>query len=261
MYWEDDSNNELGFIIERDTAGLGSFESLDSVAANETSFSDTNFVSNFDSLAYRVYAFSQDTVSGYSNIADLIIPVELFSFNAVIFDNAVIIKWTTATETNNRGFELERKLDDTWETISFIEGHGSTTEKNSYQYKDDYQYRSYQGQILYRLKQIDFSGNFEFSKTVELNVDFIPEEFILYQNNPNPFNPATSIKFSIPVETKVRLEILNVIGEEIELLINETKPAGTYDIIWNPGNISSGVYLYQLQAGSFIQTKKMILLK
>ena len=89
----------------------------------------------------------------------------------------------------------------------------------------------------------------------------IPIEFALEQNYPNPFNPVTTIKYSIPTESKVKLEILNLLGEQVELLVNETKPVGLYEANWNASNISSGIYFYRIQAGEFIQTKKMILLK
>jgi hypothetical protein len=193
LNWQDSSGNELGFVIERDTVGLGSFETLDSIAANATSYEDTNFVNPVDTFYYRVYAFSQDTVSEYSNIAEMIIPVELISFTANIFENSVTISWTTATETNNMGFELERKLDESWEKLVFIEGRGSSTEESNYQYNDDFKYQSFKGVILYRLKQIDFSGIYEYSDFIEIDVDFTPKEFVLYQNYPNPSKLSQSI--------------------------------------------------------------------
>jgi hypothetical protein len=116
----------------------------------------------------------------------MIIPVELISFTANIFENSVTISWTTATETNNMGFELERKLDESWEKLVFIEGRGSSTEESNYQYNDDFKYQSFKGVILYRLKQIDFSGIYEYSDFIEIDVDFTPKEFVLYQNYPNP---------------------------------------------------------------------------
>ncbi len=141
LNWQESSTNELGFVIERDTEGLGSFETLDSVAANVTFYEDTNFVNPVDTFYYRIYAFSKDTVSDYSNNAETIIPVELISFTANVFENSVTLSWTTATEINNLGFEVERKIinvgDLEWITIGFKEGHGTITEIQNYQFIDN----------------------------------------------------------------------------------------------------------------------------
>ena len=88
-----------------------------------------------------------------------------------------------------------------------------------------------------------------------------PKEFLLLQNYPNPFNPNTIIKYSIPKSSQVSLKIFNTLGEKIETLVDEEKPAGTYELNWNAANLPSGVYFYRLQAGDFVQTRKMILLK
>jgi photosystem II stability/assembly factor-like uncharacterized protein len=187
-----------------------------------------------------------------------IIPVELTSFTAIAQSNFVELKWSTATETNNSGFEIERSEDDvSFNKIGFVQGFGTTTEPKSYCYADQ---SVKNGTFYYRLKQVDYDGSYEYSDVVEVNLN-VPIEYGLQQNYPNPFNPSTSIKYSIPVEIEVRLEILNVLGEQVELLINETKTAGTYDALWNASNMSSGVYFYRLQAGSFVETKKMILLR
>ena len=115
-------------------------------------------------------------------------PVELVSFNAVLIDNDVQLSWATATETNNSGFEILRKAqnDQTWGTIGFVPGFGTTTEPKSYSFTDE---DVTTGIYKYRLKQIDFDGTFEYSNEIEVSVDFTPKEFVLYQNYPNPFNP------------------------------------------------------------------------
>ena len=96
---------------------------------------------------------------------------------------------------------------------------------------------------------------------VEEENDNIPTEFILSQNYPNPLNPSTRIKYSIPKLSQVSLKIFNTLGEELEILVNEEIPVGTYEVNWNAANLPSGVYFYQLKAGEFVQTRKMILLK
>ena len=89
----------------------------------------------------------------------------------------------------------------------------------------------------------------------------IPTEFLLSQNYPNPFNPSTKIKYSITQTSQVQIKVFDVLGNEIETLVNEEKPTGTYELTWNAASLPSGVYFYQLKAGNFIETKKMLLLK
>jgi hypothetical protein len=107
---------------------------------------------------------------------------------------------------------------------------------------------------------VDFGGTFEYSNEILVNVT-ASLEFTLDQNFPNPFNPSTLIKYSIPNSYQVSLKIFNTLGQEMETLVNEEKQVGTYEVNWNASNLQSGVYFYRLQAGSFVQTRKMILLK
>jgi hypothetical protein len=203
---------------------------------------------------------------------DNIVPVELTSFTASVLQNekAVQLNWTTATESNNSGFEILRftQNDIEWNSIGFVPGFGTTTEPKSYSFTDE---AVTTGTYKYRLKQIDYDGSFEYSNEIEVAVDFTPKEFVLYQNYPNPFNPSTTIKFEIPdVETTRRvvftsLKVYDMLGNEVATLVNEEKQPGVYEVEFNPESSSkypaSGVYFYQLKAGSFTQTKKMVLLK
>jgi hypothetical protein len=113
--------------------------------------------------------------------------------------------------------------------------------------------------FFYRLKQIDNDGKFAYSDEVEVMI--IPTIFELAQNYPNPFNPSTTIKYQLPISSKVTLKMYDVLGNEVITLLNEEKEAGAYEVIFNASNYSSGIYFYRLQAGSFVETKKMILLK
>jgi hypothetical protein len=106
---------------------------------------------------------------------------------------------------------------------------------------------------------VDYNGSFEYSNIAE--VDLAPSVYSLYQNYPNPFNPVTKIKLTIPDKEIVSLKVFDIVGEEVATLLNEEKPAGIYTIDFNGAALSGGVYLYQMKAGGFIQTKKMILLK
>jgi hypothetical protein len=202
---------------------------------------------------------------------ETVIPVELISFIASVNKNSVSLEWITATETNNRGFEVERsqkskvKSQSNWETISFINGSGTTTETQFYNFTDS---NVKSGKYSYRLKQIDFDGTFEYSNIVEIEV-FAPDIIILEQNYPNPFNPVTKIRYSIPYviasETgqsqHVTLKVYDILGNEAAVLVNGEQEAGIYEVMFNAYSISSGTYFYQLRAGEYVQTRKMILLK
>lgn len=190
------------------------------------------------------------------------IPVELTSFTANVNGKIVNINWTTATETNNSGFEVQRaeKNDGTslnFEKIGFVQGNGTTTELHSYSFTD----QPSSGVYSYRLKQIDYDGTFSYSSEVEVNMS-LPTQFTLEQNFPNPFNPVTTIQFGLPFDSEVSLRIFNMLGEEVSTLINnEFKSAGSHSVSFNASNLPSGTYVYRLEAGNNIVTKKMTLLK
>ncbi len=190
-----------------------------------------------------------------------IIPVELTSFTVIAQSDYVELKWTTATETNNSGFEVQRKLDSNeWNRIGFVEGHGTITELQDYNFIDDIS-NIKAASFFYRLKQVDYDGSFEYSDEIEVMKSNTPEEYSLSQNYPNPFNPSTTISWQSPVGSRQTLEVYDLLGKEIQTLVDEYKPAGRYDIVFDATNLSGGVYFYRLQAGSFIETKKMILLR
>jgi hypothetical protein len=203
----------------------------------------------------------------YSHITDTtIVPVELISFSASVVANVVTLDWSTGTELNNHGFEIERSSDKTnlpggkagWRTIGFREGKGTTSEPQQYSYSDILSDIA-SSKLYYRLKQVDFNGSFEYSDIVE--VEIAPTVFSLSQNYPNPFNPVTIIKYQLPINNFVSIKIYDVLGNEVATLVNEEKPAGEYEIEFDGSRLPSGVYFYKLKAGEFISTKKMLLLK
>ncbi len=200
-------------------------------------------------------------------------PVELFGFTANVVNNSKIkLDWTTATEINNKGFDIERSSDKTnWRLIGFKEGNGTTIETHNYSFTDDL-LGTNSSKLYYRLKQIDYDGSFEYSDVVE--VDIAPSTYSLSQNYPNPFNPTTKIKFTIPpVGTRdrvsVQLKVYDVLGKEVATLVNEEKPSGEYEIEFNGSDLTSGIYFFHLEAvdpesspgQGFVETKKMILMK
>jgi Secretion system C-terminal sorting domain len=188
-----------------------------------------------------------------------LVPVELVSFQATTNGPEVNLKWATATEMNNQGFEVHRKADNKneWEIISFVPGHGTTTETQQYSFTN---YDVKPGNYKYKLKQIDYDGSFEYSQEIEAEVS-APLVFSLEQNYPNPFNPSTKISWQLPVGSQATLKVYDVLGNEIATLVNEVKAAGKYEIEFNASELPSRVYFYKLQAGSFVETKKMILLR
>jgi hypothetical protein len=200
---------------------------------------------------------------------DNIVPIELISFNASVLQNekAIQLRWKTATETNNSEFEILRfaQNDNEWSAIGFVPGFGTTTETKTYSFFDE---DVSTGLYKYRLKQIDFDGSFEYSNEIEVEVDFAPEEFILYQNYPNPFNPSTIIKYEIPSRTEyysvpqfVTLKVYDILGNEVANLVNEEKPPGVNEVEFDGTELTTGIYFYQLQVGDFIQTRKMTITK
>ncbi len=204
----------------------------------------------------------------YEAFIDFSVPVELTSFNANVVDNEIMLNWITATETNNKGFEIERKFkNNEWEIIGFKDGKGTTTEIQSYSFNDNYKDFSYSGRVLYRLRQIDFDGSFEHSKIIYADVDFTPQTYSLSQNYPNPFNPVTNIKYSVPLESEVRIVVMNSLGQEVAELVNGIQNEGFYEISWNADEFASGVYFYNIKAIStnkqlsFQDTKKLLLIK
>ena len=189
---------------------------------------------------------------------DTTVPVELTNFTANLIDNNVVLNWTTVTEKNNSGFEIQRRIESSdWETLGFVAGRGTTTEPSDYSYSD--QVKS-SGNYEYRLKQIDYDGTFEYSNIVQIEVSPV-YEYQLAQNYPNPFNPSTLISFSVAQRSNVNLSVFNILGEQVATLINETKEAGNYQVEFNASNLPSGMYVYRIEAGNFISTKKMMLLK
>ncbi len=192
-------------------------------------------------------------------------PVELTSFSAKAKNGIVKLNWTTATEVNNYGFQVERekaKGESEWENIGFVEGHGNSNSPKEYSFTDE---NPPSGNLKYRLKQIDIDGNFEYSEIVEIQTS-APSKFELFQNYPNPFNPTTTINYAVPaVETRhalsLQLIVYDILGRKVATLVNKKQAPGNYSVQFDASKLSSGIYFYRLSAGDFIATKKMILMK
>ena len=268
LVWNDNSSNELGFIIQRaagDTVNATGYTNIDTVGADVTTYTDTT-TSDTTTYTYRIYGYNSELVSDFSNKAQITtaVPVELTSFAANISDGKVIVSWQTATEINNSGFSIQRSNDNvSYKEIAFVQGHGTTTDKSVYSYTDN---SALSGKYYYRLKQVDFNGSFSYTSSIEVNIG-IPKNFSLDQNYPNPFNPSTTIRFALPTNAKVSIKLYNTLGQEVvNILNNEQLNAGVHQTVFNASNFSSGVYFYRLEAkgdngSSFAKTMRMVLIK
>lgn len=214
------------------------------------------------------YAFRQGSAASgpYLKVDGLIIgtswnyvvPVELTSFAASVTGSSVNLNWSTASEINNSGFEVERKsANSNWQKLGFVNGNGTTTEKQTYSFTDR---NLKEGSYSYRLKQVDFNGEFEYSNVIEVLV-VTPNKFELLQNYPNPFNPTTSISFTLAQAGNVKLSVYNLLGQEVQTLVNGFMETGLHSVNFEAKNLNSGIYLYKLEANGISSVRKMTLLK
>lgn len=185
------------------------------------------------------------------------VPVELTSFFVNVVDGKVVLKWTTATETNNKGFNIQRKQNENFENIGFVNGNGTTLTANNYTFIDN---SINAGTYVYRLQQVDFDGSINYSNEIFVDVNS-PNEFNLYQNYPNPFNPSTTISFSLPLQSDIQLDIYSINGELISNILNGNYEAGFHSVVFDVSNLSSGTYIYRITAGSYTESRKMTVLK
>ena len=201
------------------------------------------------------------------------LPVELSSFTYKILSNGVKLNWVTQTEVNNYGFEIQKtpkvsplysggetpSSGENWETLAFVEGHGNSNSPKYYSYTDE---GVLYGNYLYRLKQIDNDGSYEYSNPVEVFAGEIPDKIVLEQNYPNPFNPSTKIKFAVQGSKQTTLKVYDILGNEIAELFNQiTEPGGIYEVNFDGSELASGVYYSVLRSGEKVEIKKMMLMK
>jgi len=242
----------------------------------------TNIISDSNGVAKYCYTglnIGVDTIKGFAgNMTDNVIaiwdyplPVELSSFTSSVIGRDVTLNWSTLSELNNSGFEIEKIIDngqkiidngqliiDSWVKVGFVEGNGMTNEPKQYTFTDK---NLQSGNYKYRLKQKDFNGNFEYFELDGAVSIGIPDKYSLAQNYPNPFNPVTNLEFGISELGMVKLKIYDVTGRELVTLVNEIKEPGYYTINFNAANLASGVYFYRMTAGEFVGVKKFIVLK
>ena len=210
------------------------------------------------SINGRALSLTSVTVNGVS-----VLPVELVSFTATANRMNADLRWSTATEVNNYGFEIERRQTATWDKVGFVSGAGSSNAPRNYSYTDN---NLSPGRYTYRLKQVDNNGAFSYHGSVEVVIGLAPQAFALFQNYPNPFNPSTVISYQLAVNSQVTLKVYDVLGKEVATLVNGEMKAGSYTVPFsansaNGSTLASGVYIYRLNAGTFVSTKKLVLMK
>lgn len=270
--WDDNSSNEQGFYIERsyvnDTAAIN-WETIGGVSQNVRQFFDY-WVTNQVTYYYRAYAYAGNDRSPYSNIgyATAVIDTSLIPrapSNLKVINTtpvSITIRWEDNSD-NETGFIIARRepfellfryIDSVSADILTYQETGLTTD-NLY---------------FYKVCSYNSFGLSDFTNTVSAraektniikNISEIPGGYFLGNNFPNPFNPSTSIKFGIPSYTFVRLTVYNSLGLEVENLISQNLPLGSYQVNWNAQNFTSGMYFYKIEAGEFTETKKMLLIK
>ena len=192
-------------------------------------------------------------------ITNTVLPVEMVSFTATANRTNAELHWSTATEVNNYGFDIERRQTSTWTKVGFVAGAGTSNAPHDYSYTDN---NLSPGRYVYRIKQTDNNGTFSYKVSAEVEIGLTAKEFALLSNYPNPFNPSTTIQFTLGNDGMTSLQVYNMLGQKVETLFNGNAEAGKlYQVTLDASNLPSGVYFYRLESGSFVSTKKLILMK
>jgi hypothetical protein len=258
--WGAGSENELFRTRISGGTGTGSFE-LTGVAPGLPMYIE---LGGIDSTAAGGAAAFYITSTGAP------LPVQISNFVAAAAgDNEVDLHWTTVSEQNNYGFEVQKSASRSsgFQTISggFIPGNGTTNVRHDYAYID----KSYvPGTTYYRLKQIDKDATVHYTEAIQpsgtngvTEKKPLPTEFALSQNYPNPFNPSTVIEFALPRDARVKLEVFNILGQQVMTLVDEMRSAGYHSVRVDGKDLSSGMYLYRLSTGTQSFMRKFLLLK
>jgi hypothetical protein len=264
------NNNIIEAYIARSTDGgltftnelLSSAPSPTNIPNSDVRFGDYINIDFYGGKAVPVWTderaggFDMDI---YTAIVDQLIPVELTSFTGRIVNGKTLLEWTTATETNNLGFEILRatQVDSKeWTTIGFVSGKGTTSETQYYSYIDD----GISGKAYYRLRQVDYKGTYNYSDIIEVNGVTV-STIQLEQNYPNPFNPTTIINYQLGNDGFANLKVFNSLGEEVAELVNEFQKGGSYQVVFDASELPSGIYVYKISSGNYSDIKKMLYMK
>lgn len=268
LFWEPISHPGITqYRVYRSFGTDSSFELLASVFHSDTTYIDENLprLGRYFYVATVLDSFGNE--SDFSNIVTVDIqsvPVEFDSFLAKINGNNITLQWLTASETNNYGFEIERRngTKANFQKVDFIKGSGTTDSPKNYIYVDE---ELSNGSYYYRLKQIDYNGNYEYSEILPVSLK-TPNSILLFPNSPNPFNSSTIIAYYLPQNSQVKLTIYSLSGQEVIKLVDNRQELGYYRVGWDGKNfqgikVSSGIYYYKLRTENSLECKKMLLLK
>ncbi len=251
------SNNHLSIIVQKTDRIFNSIWSKEILGNSD--YIDYEFMVTGDNSLICT-GWSQDDQDDNILLVKLegdITPVELISFQAKTSGKNVLLDWTTATEHNNYGFNIERSIDKIkWQNIGFVGGYGTGTIPHNYSFVDS---SRLSGKAYYRLKQVDLDGSFTYSD--EIKIELAPAKFSLSQNYPNPFNPVTRINYSISEKSDVSMIIYNMLGQKVSTVVDEIQLPGNYSVDFNGEKVASGVYIYRLTSGNKVLTRKMLLLR
>ncbi len=269
LTWTDNSTNEESYLIERSTDS-STWIPAASIDPNSTSYTDIVADTNI-LYYYRLCSKNSFGSSPYVIVTSKLsstLSVEISSLTATTDRLSAVLRWTTETETSNAGFEIERKkilsytnpeFESEWERIGFVPGAGTSNSKKEYLYVD---HPVTPGKYVYRLKQIDTDGEFKFLQIIEVEVGNVPSVFSLSNNYPNPFNPTTTVEFTLPATGRASLKIFSMLGQELVTLVDQELPSGAihrYQV--DAKDYSSGLYFYQLTFGNQRLVKRMSLIK
>jgi hypothetical protein len=192
-------------------------------------------------------------------ITNTVLPVELVSFTAKANQTSANLHWSTATETNNYGFEIERRQTATWEKIGFVAGAGTSTSPRNYSYTDN---NLSSGSYAYRIKQINKNGTFSYNGSAQVEIGSVAKKFELASNYPNPFNPSTTVQFTLENDGMATLTVFNLLGQKVMTLFSDNAQAGKlYLVRFDATSLPTGLYFAQLQSGSQRMIQKMALVK
>ncbi|MBN8569251.1 MAG: T9SS type A sorting domain-containing protein [Ignavibacteria bacterium] len=255
--------NTMSIMLNTTTAGSStpSFAARTDFATVTTPYGLSSADFNLDGKPDAVCANGNPAgpLSVFLNTAFYPLPVELASFTSSVNGNNVMLNWNTVMEENNSGFEIERNsFGAEWNKIGFVAGKGTTNTQQSYSFTDN---GLNSGRYSYRLKQIDYNGNYKYYDLQNEVVIGVPSKFALMQNYPNPFNPSTIINYQLAINSFVSLKIYDISGREVKQLVNTIQPAGYYTVSFDAKNLSSGMYFNSLKAGEYSSVKKMVLVK
>lgn len=282
---DDGSSSQVNFVLGGDVRLRIAWSSINFTPSSSTKLGVILWTSNYNTTSlWSSFPSTNPTGGTPQQMVDYIVfnstgsdvntneagdstplPVELTSFNGKVVNSKINLNWNTATEVNNYGFEVERakavsgNQSVQFAKVGFVEGNGNSNSPKSYSFTD---INVTSGKYVYRLKQIDTDGQFEYSQEIEVSVDNLINGYVLEQNYPNPFNPATSIKFGFQTDTRAEVKVYNVIGAEVATLFNGMADAGRiYEVTFDAGGLASGTYFYKLVTTGKTDVRKMILMK